>query len=82
MTDLLNNNYLPFSVSARGDSSVTGSQSSSEFSSQSDRNLSNASRIVQFYDGRCIFITGATGFMGKVGPFDSAFLNLRFRSDN
>ena len=29
--------------------------------------VNNNSPVVQFYDDKTVFITGATGFMGKVG---------------
>lgn len=35
-------------------------------SSQMDVLNNNVSRIVNFYNDRSVFITGATGFMGKV----------------
>ena len=70
MTDLLNNNYLPFSV--RGGSGVTSIESGA------DQKVSNASRIVQFYNDRCIFITGATGFMGKVDKTVFFFSKQKF----
>lgn len=37
--------------------------------------------IPQFYNGRSIFITGGTGFMGKVSRFSSFFLMSPIRPD-
>jgi FlaA1/EpsC-like NDP-sugar epimerase len=31
-----------------------------------NNNVTEESEIAKFYDGRSVFITGATGFMGKV----------------
>ena len=36
--------------------------------------VNNNSPVVQFYDNKTVFITGATGFMGKVG-FVKEFLD-------
>ena len=34
------------------------------------------SKIGQFYDDKTVFITGATGFMGKVGKYGLIILRL------
>lgn len=50
MVELVNNNYLPFNASNQ----------------RMDVSNKSVSRIVNFYDNRNVFVTGATGFMGKV----------------
>lgn len=41
--------------------------------------VQNESQIANFYANRSVFITGATGFMGKVScaTFDQLLINLR-----
>ena len=45
--------------------------------------MNNNSPVVEFYDNKVVFITGATGFMGKVDNQNKTLINhkIGFRTD-
>lgn len=63
-------------IEGKMENPVYENNNSSDSSTESTHENQNYISIPEFYDGRSIFITGGTGFMGKVSKFQLKFVSL------